>query len=133
MGGRGAFQNSKGGGINVEYREYKAIDKIGHIKVLIWTEGENNKTITFSNTPNTTYYSADKYGRIEKIYYYRDHRLIKSVDFKRNETPHTHYWSSSGSVVGRKEHDPNNTFPLNERDIKLWKTAVKYNKEHGFT
>ena len=58
---------------------------------------------------------------IEGIYYYRNHRLIKSVDFKDDEIPHAHYWTSG--MVGRKRHDKRNIFELNDRDKRLMKIS----------
>ena len=131
MGGRGAFEKSGGTGINVEDREYSTIGYLNHIKIIQWDKGINNKTITYSNTKNTTYYSYNKKnGRIEKIYYYRNHRLVKSVDMYDKAGPHIHYWKN-GNVVGRKSHDPKNTFAMNERDTRLYNAAIKWNKEHG--
>ena len=89
---------------------------------------DNNPTTTYSNTANTTYYSySKKYHRIEHIYYFKNHRLFKSVDFKPGEKPHAHYWSNGGQV-GRKRHDKRNTFALNNKDIRLMNDALKYNK-----
>lgn len=130
MGGRGAFENSGGGGISVEYREYSTIDVLNRIKIVQWDKGKNNATPTFSNTKNTTYYSLSKERhKIENIYYYRDHRLVKSVDFKDNSKPHTHYWKGSRSI-GRKAHDHNNVFTMNDRDTRLFNAAIKWNNEH---
>jgi hypothetical protein len=50
------------------------------------------------------------------------------VDFKNNEVPHTHYWGN-GATVGRKSHDSRNTFPLNDRDRRLYNLANDFN--HG--
>lgn len=131
MGGRGAFNASGGTGIKEEFREYSTIGYLNHIKIVQWDRGINNKTITYSNTRNTTYYSYNKKnGRIEKIYYYRNHRLVKSVDMYDKAGPHIHYWKN-GNVVGRKSHDPKNTFAMNERDTRLYNAAIEWNKEHG--
>ena len=130
MGGRGAFKASGGHGINKEYREYSTVSQIGRIKVVQWDQGTNNRTITYSNTPNTTYYSYSKEnGRIEHVYFYRDHRLYKSIDMKSGETPHVHYWRE-GQTVGRKSHDPNNHFELSGRDTRLVKQAQEWNAKH---
>lgn len=130
MGGRGAFEKSGGSGIAKEYREYSTISQIGRIKVVQWDKGINNKTINYSNTPNTTYYSySTRYNRIEKIYFFRNHRLYKSIDMKLNETPHVHYWKE-GKSVGRKSHDPNNVFQLSGRDARLVRQAQDWNEKH---
>lgn len=82
MGGRGAFEKSGGTGIKDKFREYSTIGYLNHIKVLEWEKGRNNATITYSNKKNTTYYSySSARKRIEHIYYYRNHRLVKSFDF----------------------------------------------------
>lgn len=131
MGGRGAFYKSGGSGIAKEYREYSTISQIGRIKVVIWEAGKNNATINFSNTPNTTYYSCSKERmRIEKIYFYRNHRLYKSIDLDIDKgTPHVHYWKE-GKSVGRKSHDPNNVFQLSGRDARLVRQAQEWNDKH---
>ena len=131
MGSRGAFDSSMGrtGGVPKGKREYSEIGKIGRIKIIQCDTKDNNPTPTYSNTANTTYYSYNKKtGRIEHIYYYKNHKLVKSVDFKKGETPHTHYWNSQ--VVGRKKHDKHNTHSLNDRDKRLMNNALKWNKEH---
>lgn len=131
MGGRGAFEQSGGKGIAPEFREYSTIGYLNHIKIVQWDKGTNNKTITYSNTRNTTYYSYNqRKGVIEKIYYYRNHRLVKSVDMFDKAGPHTHYWKN-GTAVGRKSHDPKNAFRMNDRDTRLYEAAIKWNNEHG--
>lgn len=126
MGDRGSYSSSYGktGGISLGNRYYSEVGKIGGIKVIQSDKTSNNHTPTYSNTMNTTYYAFSKErDRIEGIYYYRNHRLIKSVDFgKDGEAPHAHYWSRSG-MVGRKRHDKRNIFELNDRDKRLMKIA----------
>lgn len=131
MGGRGQFVASCGHGISEEYREYSTISQIGRIKVVQWDKGTNNATITYSNTPNTTYYAYSKERkRIEKIYFYRNHRLYKSIDLDIDKgTPHVHYWKE-GKSVGRKSHDPNNVFSLSGRDERLVRQAQEWNAKH---
>lgn len=130
MGSRGAFAATYGrtGGIPPENRIYSEISRIGRIKVIQCDVYSNNPTTTYSNTCNTTYYAYSKEnGSIEHIYYFRKHRLVKSVDFKEGETPHTHYWHQK--EVGRKKHDKHNTRPLNERNKRLMKKALEYNNK----
>lgn len=126
MGDRGSYSPSYGktGGIPLDNRYYSEVGKIGGIKVIQSDKTSNNHTPTYSNTKNTTYFAFSKErDRIEGIYYYRNHRLIKSVDFgKEGETPHVHYWCSSG-MVGRKRHNKRNIFELNDRDKRLMKMA----------
>lgn len=130
MGGRGQFLASGGRGIAPDQRQYSTISQIGRIKVVQWDKGENNRTITYSNTPNTTYYSYHrKHERIEKIYFFRNHRLYKSIDLIDKQGPHVHYWKE-GKSVGRKSHDPNNVFPLSGRDERLVRQALEWNKKH---
>lgn len=129
MGGRGSFLKSGGRGIPAEDREYSTIGTLGRIKIVQWDKGTNNRTIPYSNTPNTTYYSySTKRERIEHIYYFRNHRLYKSVDFEIDKNrPHVHYWKGGG-MVSRKAHDKKNIFPLGERDTRLYKQAIKWNQ-----
>lgn len=131
MGGRGAFNQNFGrtGGIPIDKREYSCIGTLGHIKIIQCDTKRNNPTTTYSNTANTTYYSYSKeYKRIDHIYYFRNHKLYKSVDFKPNENPHVHYWHNG--QVGRKSHDKSNIHPLTERDNRLMKQALEYNNKH---
>ena len=131
MGGRGAFIKSGMTGIAEEYREYSVVDYIDGIKVLTWNKGKNNRTIPYSNTPNTIYFSySSTNNRIEKIYYYKDHRLVRSIDMKLGEPPHVHKWEVAGIEVGRIAHDPANVFKLNAQDRKLYEAALKWNKKH---
>lgn len=126
IGGRGSYSADYGKscGISPENRKYSEVGKIGNIKVIRSDETSNNRTPTYSNTKNTTYFAYSKErDRIEGIYYYRDHRLVKSVDFgKEGEKPHVHYWSPSG-MVGRKRHDKRNIFELSARDKRLMDLA----------
>lgn len=129
MGDRGAYSSDYGktGGIPLESRNYSEVGKIGKIKIIQSDKTSNNHTPTYSNTMNTTYFAYSKErDRIESIYYYRNHRLIKSVDFgKEGEIPHVHYWSPSG-MVGRKRHDKRNIFELKDRDKRLVKLAKTF-------
>jgi len=133
MGGRGAFSATMGrtGGIPMDKREYSCIGYLEHIKVIKCDTKSNNPTTTHSNTANTTYnaYSKEN-GRIEHIYYFKNHKLYKSVDFKLGETPHAHYWSN-GVQVGRKRHSMKNILPLSSKDSRLYNAAKKYNSSHG--
>lgn len=134
MGDRGSFATDYGktGGIPPENRKYSMVGVIGNIKVIQSDEISNNHTPTYSNTSNTTYYSYSKErDRIESILYYRNHRLVKSVDFgKEGETPHVHYWSSSG-MVGRRRHDRRKIFELSDRDKRLMDAAIDFHLQHN--
>lgn len=130
MGARGAFDRRYGrtGGIPLENRHYSSIGKLGNIKVIQCDDKSNNPSPTYSNTANTTYFSYSKENkRIERICYYKDHKLVKTVDFKPGEEPHVHYWN--GTVVGRKAHDKNNHHALSDRDKRLMKLAQSYNNQ----
>ena len=53
----------------------QSASKIGRIKIIQCDSKDNNPTPTYSNTANTTYYSYNKKtGRIEHIYYYKNHK-----------------------------------------------------------
>lgn len=134
MGDRGSYSLSYGktGGIPLDSRNYSEVGKIGNIKVIQSDKTSNNHTPTYSNTVNTTYFAYSKErDRIEGIYYYKNHRLIKSVDFgKEGEVPHVHYWSAFG-MAGRKRHDKRNIFELNDRDMRLVNLAKRFHvKNH---
>lgn len=127
MGGRGAFDASYGktGGIPVENRHYSMVGMLGKIKIIQCDVSINNPTTTYSNSLSTTYFSYSKENKlIEHIYYFKNHRLVKSVDFKHGEVPHTHYWNQG--VVGRKKHSKKNIFSLSDRDKRLLKMAVEF-------
>ena len=131
MGSRGKFSESYGktGGIPIERREYSSVGHLGRIKIIQCDVRKNNPTPTYSNTASTTYFSYSKENhRIERIYYYKNHKLFKSVDFKDNEIPHIHYWNNR--IVGRKSHDKHNSYELNDRDRRLMNLALEYNKTH---
>lgn len=130
MGSRGAFNPNFGktGGIPLEDRKYSCIGYLSNIKIIQCNETSNNPTTTFSNTANTTYYSYSKEkGKIEHIYYYKKHKLVKSIDFNDKVTPHAHYWNSG--IPGRKKHDKHNIHKLSDRDKKLMKLALEYNNK----
>lgn len=111
-------------------RSYSTIGTLGRIKIVQCDKYKTNPTATYSNTKNTTYYSYSKEQRqIERICYYRNHRLYKTVDFKKGEKPHTHYWHTK--VVGRKRHDKKNIHELTKRDERLMNKALEYNKKGG--
>ncbi len=132
MGGRGSFDPNMGrtGGIPIEHRKYSEIGQIDNIKIIQCDAFKNNPTTTYSNTANTTYYSYSKErGVIEHIYYFKNHKLVKSVDFEDGKDPHTHYWNSN--IVGRKKHDRRNRHELSARDKRLMDKAIQWNKEHG--
>lgn len=130
MGSRGAFSPTLGrtGGIPLESRGYSTITVIGNIKVLQCDFSASNPAPTYSNTCNTTYFSYSKErGRIEHIYYYKNHKLVKSVDFDGKSAPHAHYWNNG--VVGRKRHDKHNTHALTLRDKRLMNLTLNFNKQ----
>lgn len=129
MGNRGSFSPSFGktGGIPVENRIYSSIGTLNNIKIIQCDQRANNPTTTYSNTKSVTYFAFSKeHQQIEHIYYYRNHKLIKSVDLTHGK-PHVHYWN--GAMVGRKRHDKRNIFQLTERDRRLAKLAFEYNKK----
>ena len=128
MGGRGSFDSSYGktGGIPLEKRQYSCIGTLNYIKIIQCNTFSNNPTTTYSNTSNTTYYAYSKENkRIEHIYYFRNHRLEKSIDFKKGESPHAHYWNKS--QVGRKKHNAHHMHKLNDKDKRLVLAAQVYN------
>ena len=131
MGSRGVFEKSGMAGINEEFREYSVVDYIDGMKVIKWDGGNNNKSPVYSNTPNTVYYFySTTNGRIEKIHYFKDHKLVRSVDMKKGELPHAHKWSAAGNAIGRKSHSKSNVFPLTTQDQKFYNLAKKWNDEH---
>ena len=132
MGGRGSFNPNMGktGGIPVESRIYSCIGTLGKIKIIQCDKVSNNPTPTYSNTANTVYFSYSKEnGRIEHIFYYQNHNLVKSIDFNKGVKPHAHYWNNG--IIGRKRHDKRNFHELSDRDNRLLNLAIKYNKENG--
>lgn len=124
--------NPSGGFYNHEYHQEGDTIYYDGLKGKIVVKNEENKNglPPYSNTPNTTYYAYSKERkRIEKIYYFRDHKLYKCVEFDIDKNrPHVHYWRN-GVEVGRDRHDSKNIFPLNERDIRLYKQAMRWNQE----
>ena len=131
MGGRGAFNPNFGrtGGIPLDQRIYSCIGYLEHIKIIQCDKISNNPTTTFSNTANTTYYSYSKENRrIEHIYYFKNHKLVKSVDFNEGVRPHAHYWNNG--IPGRKRHDRHNTHELSVRDTRLLNAALEYNRHN---
>lgn len=134
MGSRGTFDPSMGksGGIQIEQREFSTIGYLNNVKIIQCDTKSNSPTTTYSNTANTVYYGYSKEQHcIEHIYYYKNHRLVKSVDFKEGETPHTHYWNNKNGVVGRTRHDQRNHRGLTERDTRLMNKAKEYNNTHN--
>lgn len=119
----------KTGGIPIDQRYYSCIGTLGKIKILQCDKFSNNPTITYSNTANTVYFSYSKeHKRIEHIYYYKNHKLVKSVDINPGVTPHCHYWNST--IVGRKSHSKNNNHKLSARDFRLVSLAREYDSKH---
>ena len=132
MGSRGAFEKSGRNGIAQNLREYSVIDYIDGIKVVKWDFGKNNKTPIYSNTSDTMYYSySTKDRRIERICFYKDHRLVWTIDMEKNGQPaHAHKWSHEGMRVGRVSHSKSNTFELSTKDLKYYNAAKNWNDEH---
>lgn len=132
MGSRGQFNRQMGrtGGIPANMQEYSCIGHIGKIKIIQCDKYSNNKTTTYSNTANTVYFSYSKeHGLIEHIYYFKNHKLVKSVDMNEGIKPHAHYWNNG--MVGRKPHDKHNSHELTPRDKRLWKMANEFNKKQN--
>ena len=133
MGSRGAFQKSGMKGIALILREYSVIDYIDGVKVIAWNGGSNNRTPVYSNTPNTTYFSYSMTGhRIEKIYFYENHRLVRSVDMKEDEgLVHAHNWNHAETQVGRIAHDKKNIYSLTPQERRLYEAARRWNVAHS--
>ena len=132
MGSRGKFEDSGLTGISSELREYSEIDRIDGHKVLRWDAGKNNRSPVYSNTPDTVYYSySTNDDRIERICFYKDHRLVKTIDMEKHGNPaHVHKWSHAGTKVGRITHSESNIFKLSSKDMKFYNKAKKWNYEH---
>lgn len=132
MGGRGAFNQNYGrtGGIPIDSRKYSCVGLIGNIKIIQCNDFSNNPTTTYSNTANTIYFSFSKeHDQIEHIYYFKNHRLVKSIDFNEGVKPHAHYWNQG--IVGRKKHDRHNIHDLTGRDKRLLLLAKEYNNQRS--
>lgn len=128
MGGRGAYW----GGISKDFnkREFDSIGQLGNIKVLKVREGVKNLVLPqYSNTPNTTYYSVNKSGEIKSIGFYRDHKIVKSIDIT-SQGVHFHIWKDS-TVTRKGVTTPSrlkieSEYPLlSNRDKRLVKQAQK--------
>lgn len=132
MGSRGAFEQSEKSGIARDLREYSVVDYINGIKVITWDAGDNNRTPVYSNTADTKYYSySEKSHRIERICFYKDHRLVWTIDLEKNGQPaHAHKWSHAGMNVGRVSHSKSNTFELSKKDLKYYHAAKNWNDAH---
>ena len=132
MGSRGKFEDSGLTGISPELREYSEIDRIDGHKVLKWDVGDNNRTPVYANTPDTVYYSYSTTDRrIERILFYEEHRLVRSIDMGDKRHPaHAHKWSHAGMQVGRIAHSKKNIFELSRKDMTFYNKAKKWNDEH---
>ena len=81
MGRRGVYWS--GDSVNHDRREFDSIDRVGSIKVI-----NQEKTLKMShfllcsNTKNATSFVTDKDNgeEIKTIGFYRDHKLVKSID-----------------------------------------------------
>lgn len=133
MGSRGAFEDSGLTGISPELREYSEIDRIDGSKVLNWDVGTNNRSPVYSNTANTVYYSySSTFDCIERICFYENHRLVKTIDMEKHGQPaHKHKWSHAGTQVGRATHSKKNVYELNKEDMRYYNAAKKWNYEHN--
>ena len=132
MGSRGAFVKSGMHGIALAYREYSVVGYIDGIKVIRHDTKKNNPTPVYSNSPDTVYYSySTNSGQIERILFYKKHRLVYSIDLEKGGNPaHAHKWGGSGQMIGRNRHDPDNVFKLTVSDMRYYKLAKEWNKEH---
>lgn len=62
---------------------------------------------------------------IKVFYYFKNHWLYKSIDFKLGEKPHAYYWNQN--IV--KKHSKKNIHPLTDRDMRLMKIAMEFNEK----
>ena len=136
MGGRGAYW--QGASSKYETREFDQIGKIGRIKVSQPRDWVDNLAFPlYSNTKNTTYFTADKEGIIKSIEFYRDHKLIKSIDLT-TQGNHLHMWVDS--TVTRKgittpsRKKANKEIPItSNRDKRLIEGAKTWNEKKDGT
>ncbi|MBQ6483052.1 MAG: hypothetical protein IJI45_18255 [Anaerolineaceae bacterium] len=136
MGGRGAYW--QGASSKYETREFDQIGKIGRIKVIQPRDWVDNLAFPlYSNTKNTTYFTADKEGIIKSIEFYRDHKLIKSIDLT-TQGNHLHMWVDS--TVTRKgittpsRKKANKEIPItSNRDKRLIEGAKTWNEKKDGT
>ena len=143
MGGNGSFyaeylSDGKKAGVLTHYEYDGELD--GH-KIVVWKENIHHETaIMNSRSPNTTYLSAavdsEGFVKIKKIYVYREHKLVESVDLEFDEnvnlkpSSHSHFWKEEGGVFKRKKHEKSNIFPIDERHSSLIRKITKFNKEN---
>lgn len=126
MRGRGAYWS--GASKDFNSREFDSIGSLGNKKVLKVREGVENLVLPqYSNTPNTTYYSVNNSGEIKSIGFYRDHKIVKSIDIT-SKGAHYHIWKDS-TVTRKGVTTPSRLkvkveYPLfSDRDKRLVKQA----------
>lgn len=130
MGGRGAYWN--GSSKNDTTREFDSVGKIGNIKVLKVRKNIKNITLPqYSNTKNTTYFSANQNGEIKSIGFYKNHALVESIDITSMGI-HSHRWVDSEKnrhgVTTKSRHKIDKELSItSDRHKRLIQKAINWN------
>ena len=128
MGGRNAYSASSK---SIVSKQYHTIGTDGKM-TFIQSHVDRPKDPVRSNSPNPIYVVVSKEGEIENIYFYKNHKVIKSIDFDDEKGPHGHTWKTV--LVKRKNREyysSERAFP-NTEHLKLTRKEnlyVKHAKE----
>ena len=80
MMGSGAAFSAK------EFKEYRHIDVVNGVKVLVRVTSDNasQNTPMFSHTPNTIYARVNQCGDVVQYTVYRNNKKVKDIDWSHN-------------------------------------------------
>ncbi len=90
MGGRNSYSASSK---SIVTKQYKTIGFDGKMTYLESTIDRAKDPIR-SNSPNPIYVVVDNDGTPKTIYFYKNHKVYKSIDLKHGPGPHAHRWKT---------------------------------------
>ena len=157
MGGNCSY-DKEWGGIPMEQRTYIELDRRidGH-KILIEAENPKHKSIPENSNSESPIYLCAKINKktgsiqIHAVAFYAKHLLVKTIDLEFDDNgdlkPFKEFIDKKGKVktdgthghdmhadkqgvVGRKRHDPENTYPV-DMNNPLLKKIVEFNKQQN--
>ena len=148
MGGNGSYSKEMGGVPDVARTHIDTNHRVEGHKVLLWGNNvEHNKVIMNSNSENPIYLFASVEGKSGKIIIsgisvYEKHLLTETIDLmfdtngniipfnKTGKSSHSHKWKEvEPGKIGRKSHDGDNRFPIEDKYIHLIDKIVEFNKK----
>lgn len=146
MGGNGSYRKEYGGVPLFRRSHIDTCFRVNGHKVLVLAENISHANVPMNSNSESPIYliaKVDKHGEllISSAAIYENHKVAKVIDLKfdkdgesthydNGKGTHMHNWKeNTNGDLGRKRHDINNTYPVEERYMALVDAIVKFNSQ----